>query len=221
MKNKKITVMAGTPTDTKMGADLLKENDFENIIEIAISKNPAEQTVFQISSDREEKIKIFIDKMKNEGSNTLFVYCNSLSGAIDFEKIEIEKDIKIVTPMKIYREIGIKYKKVGIICANAQGLAGIEKALFSKNENIEIIGFTLLEMVKEIENGTKKEEIAKKFNFDLLVNFFENLEVEAIIIGCTHFPYVKSEIKKRTKLEVIDPALEMIKKVSFEREKNE
>lgn len=166
--NRKIGVMAGTPIDTKMGSDLLRKNNFDEIIEIPISKNPSEQTVFQTSSEenKEKIINFHIDEMKNQNCETLLVYCNSLSGAVDFEKLKKVKNINVITPMNIYSEIAKKYKKLGVISANAQGLSGIEKVMFQNNEEIEIVGFTLLEMVKEIEKGTKAEEIAKKFHFD-------------------------------------------------------
>ena len=149
----KIAVMAGTPIDTKMGVSLLYKNDFNEILDIPISRNPSEQTIFQVSN-REYKEKIInnhIDNIKEQNCNVLFVYCNSLSSSLDFNEIAKTKNIRIITPMDIYVEISKKYKKIGIISANAQGLAGIEKVMFQTNENIEIVGITLLEMVKEIE----------------------------------------------------------------------
>ena len=43
----RIAVMAGTPMDTKLGVDLLKENGFNQTISVPISKNPVEQPTFQ------------------------------------------------------------------------------------------------------------------------------------------------------------------------------
>ena len=40
----KIAVMAGTPIDTEMGEDMLKENEFLDLISFPISENPIEQT---------------------------------------------------------------------------------------------------------------------------------------------------------------------------------
>lgn len=42
----KVAIMAGTPVDTRMGAELLK--DFScDLVEIAVSENPLQQTYFQ------------------------------------------------------------------------------------------------------------------------------------------------------------------------------
>ena len=89
----KIAVMAGTPIDTEMGEDILKENEFLDLISFPISENPIEQTIFQTSTNdfKEKVINEKIDFMKKNDSDILFVYCNSLSGAVDFEKISRER----------------------------------------------------------------------------------------------------------------------------------
>lgn len=211
----KIAVMAGTPVDTKMGIELLEKNKFNNLISVSISKNPEEQTSFQVSNMeyKENIINEIVDNLKRENCDLLFVYCNSLSGSVNFEKISKEKNIKIITPMDIYKEIAIKYNKIAIISANAQGLSGIERVIFKENENIEIIGLTLLESVKEIEKGTVPEEIIKKFNFETITKYFENMGATDIVLGCTHFPYIKERLMEITKLNIIDPGLKMIEKI--------
>ena len=92
--------MAGTPIDTNMGAVLLEKNGFseDEIIKIPISENPVKQTIFQTSETeyKEKIINSHIDNIKNEDCNVLFVYCNSLSGAVDFEKLGKKNNIKIV-----------------------------------------------------------------------------------------------------------------------------
>lgn len=211
----KIAVMAGTPVDTKMGVSLLYKNDFNEILDIPISRNPSEQTIFQVSN-REYKEKIInnhIDNIKEQNCNVLFVYCNSLSSSLDFNEIAKTKNIRIITPMDIYVEISKKYKKIGIISANAQGLAGIEKVMFQTNENIEIVGITLLEMVKEIEKCENVKKISEKFDFLTLIKYFNAMKVDAIVVGCTHFPYVKEEFKKLTNIEILDPGIKMIEKI--------
>jgi len=168
--------MAGTPIDTNMGAVLLEKNGFseDEIIRIPISENPVKQTVFQTSETeyKEKVINGHIDNIKKADCNVLFVYCNSLSGAVDFEKLGKKNNIKIVTPMQIYREIAGKYKKIAVFAANAE-----------------------------------------KFHFGKLTEYLKNLGNEAILLGCTHFPYIENEIRKRSDMEVINPSQEMLEKL--------
>ena len=207
--------MAGTPVDTKMGVSLLYNNNFNEIIGIPISETPSEQTVFQVSDTayKEMVIDRHIDSIKEQDCNILFVYCNSLSGAVDFKKISKKRDIRIITPMEIYGEIVAKYRNIAVISANAQGLAGIEKTIFLKNRDVKIIGVTLLEMVKEIEKGTEPCEIAEKFNFSGLSEYFKSAGSEAVILGCTHFPYIREEMERLADVEIIDPGIRMAEKV--------
>ena len=75
---------------------------------------------------------------------------------------------------------------------------------------------TFLEIVKEIEKGTLPEVIAEKFHFDKLTEYLKNLGNEAILLGCTHFPYIENEIRKRSDMEVINPSQEMLEKIKVE-----
>jgi len=172
----KIAVMAGTPIDTNMGAVLLEKNGFseDEIIRIPISENPVKQTIFQTSETeyKEKVINGHIDNIKKADCNVLFVYCNSLSGAVDFEN-----------------------------------------AMFKGNSEINITGMTFLEIVKEIEKGTLPEVIAEKFHFGKLTEYLKNLGNEAILLGCTHFPYIENEIRKRSDMEIINPSQEMLEKL--------
>ena len=211
----KIAVMAGTPIDTEMGEDMLKENEFLDLISFPISENPIEQTIFQTSTNdfKEKVINEKIDFMKKNDSDILFVYCNSLSGAVDFEKISRERGVKIITPLQIYFELAKEYRKIAVISANAKGLSGIENVFFKSNPEINVVGLTFLEVVKEIEKGILPEKISQKFNFDGLVKYLKTLNVEAIVLGCTHFPYIIDEIRKRTNIKIINPADKMVSKI--------
>lgn len=211
----KISVMAGTPLDTKMGVEILKKNNYKNIYEISISSNPEEQTLFQTSEEsyKNKVIRNYLEKMRKQNINILFVYCNSLSGSVDFEKLTKEYKINLITPLQVYEDIANEHSNLLILTANAQGLAAIEKVMFSKNRKINIVGLTLLNMVKDIENCIDVEEISKKYNFKLLKQFSNSLDIKNILLGCTHFPYIENELKKYSELNVINPTKKMLEKL--------
>jgi len=50
--------------------------------------------------------------------------------------------------------------------------------------------------------------------FENLFKYFEQTEVEAVVLGCTHFPYIKEELEKITKLSIIDVGIFMIESLS-------
>lgn len=208
----KIAVMAGTPIDSKLGENLLNSYGYNDITLVPISNNPVEQTTFQSlnDSEREKIIVEIIEQLKEKNCEVIFVYCNSLSSVVDFDRLTTEHNIKIVTPMQMYRNLGLEYKYLAVMAANSHGLTGVENNLYVSNPSLRVLGLSMLELVKAIEEENRPEKIAKDFNFEVLFNYFEQTKVEAVVLGCTHFPYIKKELEKITNLPIIDVGVFMI-----------
>ena len=208
----KIAVMAGTPIDSKLGENLLNSHGYSDIVLVPISNNPVEQTTFQSlnDSEREKIIVEIIEQLKEKNCEVIFVYCNSLSSVVDFDRLAIEHNIKIVTPMQMYRNLGLEYKYLAVMAANSHGLTGVENNLYVSNPSLRVLGLSMLELVKAIEEENSPEKIVKDFNFEVLFNYFEQTKVEAVVLGCTHFPYIKKELETITKLPIIDVGVFMI-----------
>ena len=213
----KIAVIAGTAVDTQMGVDFLKANapQYEPI-SCPVSENLQQQTLFEIlpAEQKERNLGEIINLAKRVGAKAVFVYCNALSASVDFDKLSLIYDIKIVTPLNIYSEIADKYSRIGVIAANNQSLAGIELAAMLGNPNIEVIGVSLLPVVKQIEQKAAAKKIVGDWNLPQLMSFFEGCGVQAVILGCTHFPWLKDELQAHTPLSLIDPARYMLQKLS-------
>ena len=208
----KIAVMAGTPIDSKLGENLLNSYGYNDIVLVPISNNPVEQTTFQSlnDSEREKIIVEIIEQLKEKNCEVIFVYCNSLSSVVDFDRLYIEHNIKIVTPMQMYRNLGLEYKYLAVMAANSHGLTGVENNLYVSNPSLRVLGLSMLELVKAIEEENCPEEIVKDFNFEVLFKYLEQTKVEAVVLGCTHFPYIKKELEKITNLPIIDVGVFMI-----------
>ena len=208
----KIAVMAGTPIDSKLGESLLNSYGYNDVVLVPISNNPVEQTTFQSlnDSEREKIIVEIIEQLKEKNCEVIFVYCNSLSSVVDFDRLAIEHNIKIVTPMQMYRNLGLEYKYLAVMAANSHGLTGVENNLYVSNPSLRVLGLSMLELVKAIEEENRPEKIVKDFNFEVLFNYFEQTKVEAVVLGCTHFPYIKKELETITNLPIIDVGVFMI-----------
>ena len=148
MTNIKVAVIAGTPVDTKMGVEFLNLKGI-NALGYPVSSCPEEQSKIQILSPfgLMNKISNIIDKIKHENIETIIIYCNSISAAVDMNKLSIKKDIRIITPFDIYKKIAYDYKSMGVLTANNQSCAGIEKAIQSVNADCNVIGIGLLPVV--------------------------------------------------------------------------
>ncbi|MEE1017983.1 MAG: hypothetical protein UH824_00690, partial [Acutalibacteraceae bacterium] len=213
----KVAVIAGTPVDTQMGVEFISKNapQFEPI-SCPVSDTPQQQTLFQImpESQKERRIAEIITIAKRVGAKALFVYCNSLSGSVDFEKLSLIHNIKAVTPLNVYTQLAEKHSRIGVIAANNQSLAGIEQAAMLGNPNVEVIGVSLLPVVKLIEQKISPEKITNEWRLYDIMSFFKSCGAEVAVLGCTHFPWIENELIAHSELPIINPADYMLNELS-------
>jgi len=214
MNNISVAVIAGTPVDTQMGVEFLNSKGIASL-GYPVSTCPKEQSKIQILSPFEltNKISNIINKIKYENINTIIIYCNSISAAVDMDKLSIKKDIRIITPFDVYKKIAYNYNKIGVLTANNQSSAGIEKAIQSVNSDCNVIGIGILPIVVDIEKGIAAEKIIEKFALRNVMEFYNTIGVDGIILGCTHFPYLYNELKKYSNIPILDPAELMYKMI--------
>ncbi len=208
----KVAVMAGTPVDTKMGADFLAAKDPSlEIVSYPLSPDPITQTVWQFSSDENKRARMVqvFDELEAQGIRYFFIYCNSLSGAFDFDSFAVERGVCIVTPFQVYRSLATRYRSIAFNSANLLGAYGIEKAFRDVKPDLDVIGMAHLAIVRDIEAGLAPEEIIERQGLKSLARFFKEAGAEIWLLGCTHFPYIKEAMQPYSELPLIDPADEM------------
>lgn len=208
----KVAVMAGTPVDTKMGADFLAAKDPSlEIVSYPLSPDPITQTVWQFSSDENKRARMVqvFDELEARGIRYFFIYCNSLSGAFDFDSFAVERGVCIVTPFQVYRSLATRYRSIAFNSANLLGAYGIEKAFRDVKPDLDVIGMAHLAIVRDIEEGLAPEEIIERQGLKSLARFFKEAGAEIWLLGCTHFPYIKEAMQPYSELPLIDPADEM------------
>ena len=206
-----IAVLAGTPVDTQMGVDVLSAAGLSGA-PFPISPDPREQTAFQISSlaEKHRTALAILNRAQAQGCRKAFVYCNSLSASVDFDALARETGMRIVTPLQVYRTLAPQYRSLAFIAANAQGLAGIERVLLDANPGLDTLSTAALPVVLAIEAGLPPEELVQRHRLAELADWFADCGMEALLLGCTHFPYYKEALARRTSLPLIDPAAKML-----------
>lgn len=216
-------VIAGTPVDTRMGVEYLDKRSAEYCTPVCepiyrpVTEDCESQTKFQYSDydTQRRKMDSIFDPAIEDGVQDFFIYCNSLSGVFDFEKYCEEKSqqagktIRVYTPLQIYRKIGKQYDRVGLIAAHNLSAYNIEKTLLRADPDLYVVGTGNLLIVHSIEEGLPPAEIMDKCGVKDLVRYIEACGCEVLILGCTHFPYLREELDKICSIPVIDPADEM------------
>ncbi len=220
----KTAVIAGTSVDTRMGVEYIERRNEEagspvcEPVFLPVAEDCDAQIRFQYSDDDGKFAvidSIFTGAME-EGVRDFFIYCNSLSGAFDFDTYAVRKsldsgeDIRIYTPLQVYRQLGKAYGRLGVMAAHNLSAHGIEEALMSSNPEMYVIGTGNMSIVRAIEDGFTAKEIVEKCALADLMKYMEACGAEAVVLGCTHFPYLKEELAKFTDLPLIDPADKML-----------
>ncbi len=207
-----VAVLAGTPVDTQMGAEVLRAHGVTPML-FPLSKTPPEQAYFQVQPQEEKQARVrgILKEAMERGCGSAFVYCNSLSGSVDFPPLSEELGLRIVTPMDAYGSIAEKHRKLAVIAYSAQAMVGQDRAMMRANPDIILMTAGVSRVAIDIEAGYPPEEILRRNHLDLLLRYFEACGCEALVLGCTHFPYVSGALRKSTTLPLIDPAEDMVR----------
>lgn len=215
----KVGVFAGTLVDTKMGADILHKRGIYTI-DFPLARNPQEQTKLQYYS-KEKLEEVFTKKAiegKRDGIEKIFLYCNSLSSVIDYKKISAKVGLEIITPLETYNNLDEKVKNLAILAANGVSAFNVDKLIRQSREDINTITYGNLSIVNSIEEGKSPRQIIEDLNLDGLLKYFESIKdkrykIDSIILACTHFSYLTDELNKITKIKIIDPTEDMIRRL--------
>lgn len=213
--DKPVAVLAGTPVDTQMGAEVLRAHGLEPL-NCPVSRHPLEQAAFQVKS-KDEKHAILCGILRHAmdaGCGSAFIYCNSLSGSADFPVLSRELGIRIVTPMDAYGTIAKQYRRLGVVAYNGQALAGIDTAMVRANPDILLQPAGIPEVTIDIEAGLPPVEIIRRRHLAELMAYLEACGCEALVLGCTHFPYLTNALRAYTSLPLLDPAEEMVRQLT-------
>lgn len=205
--NKKIGVIADTITDTNMGKKYFENNGYVVISKPVKETSPECLKFFKEKlSVREAYITELINEIKMKEAKAICIYANSVCAYVDFDKLSKENDIFIITPFHAYQKIGEQYKKPLVFAVTSGALTGIEESIWKVNPNADVRGIYNLDIAVQIEAGVSPKKIIEDTGLEELVNFAYKSGSDCIILGCTHFPYLKTELQNLSKIPVIDPA---------------
>lgn len=213
-----VGVIGGTPKDTELGVEYYESNGMVVYGEV-IALTPQEQTILQYLSREEltDRVMKAVDRLKERNIDIVLIYCNSLSCSIGIGFLRAYAEIPIITPLDIYREIASQYSYsiFGILAANGNSVAGIERVLREVNKNAEAITYANLRVVQDIENRLPPLDIIRLHSVDKLIEIMASDGAEMIILGCTHYVYLYNDLSLSFQFSVpiLDPSYLMLQKI--------
>ena len=172
-----VIVVAGTPIDTELGAEILKQNDYLPI-SCAVSDTPYQQTILQSSPTTlqdivVEKVITLVQQYNNK-PKVVFIYCNSLSVAINIEQLRMRLSfLTIISPLEVYQQIAHKYHHLALLGANSQCVGRIETFLYQQSDTLNYVnGIGCLDIVVDVENKLNPDSLIAKHALVEQINIF-------------------------------------------------
>lgn len=207
-----IGIIAGTDVDTRFGVNFLASRNIQGV-GLPISATPQAQTQLQ-ALGREELTAHVLKKvlqLADKGAQSIMIYCNSLSGAIDLEAIKKQTNLPLVTPLEVYSELTQKYRNFGLLAANCQSCANIERIILQQNPTAKVIGIGNLQIVEDIEASLTPKTIISLHALPELTASLVKSGVQILIMGCTHFDYFFDQLESITQgIKLFQPSERML-----------
>ncbi len=151
------------------------------------------------------------------GVKLVVVACNTVS-AVAFDEL-IKKSpvpiLEVVTPAVERAIKATKNKKIGILGTRATVNSGIYQRLIAEHDkSIKVFAQSAPLLVPFIEEGQLKsvelKRIIRKYLWSL-----KQQQIDTLILGCTHYPFVRNIIKLKIgkHVNIIDPSTEIVLKL--------
>lgn len=104
------------------------------------------------------------------------------------------------------------YRKVGILATESTVRShAYKKRIHAIDDTIRVHEIAAPELVPLIESGIFEGTLINQILSNHLSKF--DADTEAIVLGCTHYPYVRTAIEQiRPGVDIIDPGFEAAKK---------
>ena len=150
--------------------------------------------------------------LQKQGVKAIVIACNTAS-ALALDALEKEIDIPIIGVVKPGAKVAAREttkKRVGVIATEATINSHLYKELIQQiDPEITVIGKACPLFVPLVEEGwyhdPVTEEVARRYLKEL-----QEQEIDTLILGCTHYPLLRSTIRKIMGEEVclVNPAYE-------------
>ncbi len=163
----------------------------------------------------------------DQGCKLVLVACNTASAAAyeDLqEKIgEQALLINVIDPVVEHIADETAYERIGVIGTKGTILSGTyEKKLLQKKPGLDMVSMATPLLVPMIEEGFVYDDISNAIIRAYLSS--EKLKnIQALILGCTHYPIIKNQIRKfyNFQVEIIDSAQVVARELKKVLEQNQ
>lgn len=150
--------------------------------------------------------------LQTKGVKAIVIACNTAS-ALALESVKGEFDIPIIGVIEPGARAALSVtqtKKIGVIGTEATVRSAMyEKIIGAADAEVTVVAKACPLFVPLVEEGFKKHPVTEEI-IDYYLNSYKESGIDALILGCTHYPLLRSKIREYVGEEIvlINPAYE-------------
>ncbi|BCD90217.1 glutamate racemase [Francisella halioticida] len=137
----------------------------------------------------------------------IIIACNTISALAKDIVQDIAKDIPVIDVISAGVSLVKNLNNIGVIATPATINSNAYALQIHKNNPLAEVYSTSCGLVSMIEEGFVKGQIVELVAKQYL-DYFTDKNIEALILGCTHYPIIKQSISKILNVDLIDPSLQ-------------
>ena len=156
--------------------------------------------------------KQIIHFLQTKQVKAIVIACNTASAlALDVVRQKFDLPIiGVVEPGARAALAATETKKIGVIGTEATIRSAMyEKIIQGLDPEVAVIGKACPLFVPLVEEGFAKHKVTEEI-IDFYLNSLLDTEIDALILGCTHYPLLRSKIREYVgdKIRLVNPAYE-------------
>uniref|UniRef100_UPI003F497B60 hypothetical protein n=1 Tax=Nocardia suismassiliense TaxID=2077092 RepID=UPI003F497B60 len=201
-----VAVIAGTPYDSGLGAELLRAKGLA-AVSYAMADSPDEQDSLQYQNPRALAAAFHarLHELHAQGTELAMLFCNSMSAVVDHDS----PALPVISPITVYREVFPKLRSSLVITGNAQAVVGVERTAWQVSPGHRMLGVSDPALVRGIEAGDPEAAFANS-HLPTTLRLAQRLDLDAVVLACTHFTTILPLIAACCDLPVIDVGTRLI-----------
>lgn len=153
-----------------------------------------------------------INFLKTKKVKAIVIACNTAS-ALALDVVKEESDIPIIGVVEPGARAALEMtssKKIGVIGTEATIRSAMyEKIINDIDTEANVIGKACPLFVPLVEEGFAKHKVTEEI-IDFYLSSFLETDIDSLILGCTHYPLLRSKIKEYVgeRITLVNPAYE-------------
>lgn len=195
-----IYVIGGDGCDAQIGVDLLARAGIV-ASPLPISQSPSHYKEIVARVDSIDNY--ILHKLKQVHSDVFLVFCNTLSFAVDWDRLSEATNTPILSLTRVYEDFLQDYDALGVVACFEDTIQNIRLFCDQTPGKVKTLSYALTALVEAVENEEPYVE-------DILATLIETsaaLQAKAFVLGCTHFEDCTLE---NAPIEVIYPGRRLI-----------